>query len=219
VTHERYRPVVSIRARPLRVAGLAILLLGASGCGREEVRLSIAKPRDGQSVRTSKLNVRGTVTPADAEIRVNERPVRLRDGAFHTTVRLHRGRNRINIVAKSPKRTSDIRDIIVKRLRTRAESAAIRRRRAEQRAAAATRAALRRTAPSSSARGRYPASFRRSFMAACQANSNAAFCGCTLTYLESHVALQDLERLQAQLFTGALPRPLVAAATACRSRA
>jgi hypothetical protein len=56
-------------------------------------------------------------------------------------------------------------------------------------------------------------------MAACQTHSKAAFCGCTLTYLETHYRLRDLEQVRAQLLRGELPRPLVAAATACRSRA
>lgn len=218
---------MSLRATPARAAGLAILLaLVASGCGHEDVRLSIAAPQDGQTVRTSKLRVQGKVKPADARVRINKRPVRLRGGTFQTTVRLHRGHNRINVTAKSVGRTTDIKDIIVLRARTRAEIAAAGRRREARRAAAsaaraarAARAAVRRAA-SRRAGVRYPAEFRRSFMASCQVHANAAYCGCTLSYLENHVPASDLGQLQAQLFsTGSLPKPLLTAAVVCSSKA
>ena len=217
---------MSLRATSY-AAGLATLLFVAAGCGHESVRLSIASPHDRQTVRTAKVRVHGKVQPADATVRINKRPIRLRDGAFGMTVRLHRGRNRINIVAKSSGRTSDIRDIIVRRGRTRAELAASDRRRVARRAAAAlearraaaaARAALR-ASKRPGAGGRYPPEFRNAFMASCQVQANASYCGCSLSYLESHVPVEGLGRLQAELFSSrTLPKPLLAAATACRSR-
>jgi hypothetical protein len=207
---------MSIRA-VLCAVGLASLLLVVSGCGHESVRLSIASPHDSQTVRTAKVRVHGKVEPADATVRINERPIRLRDGAFRMTVRLHRGRNRINIVAKSSGMTSDIRDIIVRRARTRPEIAASNRRREVRRAAAAARAALR-ASRRTRAGGSYQPEFRSAFMSGCQGQGNASYCGCTLSYLESHVPIEDLGGLQAELFSGRSPKPLIAAVAACRSR-
>jgi hypothetical protein len=202
-------------ARLICITGVVILLIGATGCGRERVRLSIATPRDGQTVRSSQLDVRGRVEPANAEIRVDDKPVRTRDGAFTVPVALHRGRNRINVAATSSGRTSEIRDIIVTRARTKAQIAAARRRRAAKRAADAARAAAREDRPT----GRYPQLVRETYMESCGTRASAKVCGCTLRYLEAHVSLEALQRAELRLATsGKLPGFIADAAASCRAR-
>jgi hypothetical protein len=196
-------------------AALAVALLALSGCGKGDVRLSIAAPRDRDTVRTSTIRVRGRVDPPDAAVLVDDRAVDVRDGAFALTVSLHRGRNRINVAATSSGRPSDIRDLVVRRARTHAEIAAARRRRDARRTAAAARRAL---LANSSRQGRYPQLVRDAYMSSCRINGTLQVCRCTLSYLEAHASLASLQRTELEVLTrGTVPRILTDAVAACRS--
>lgn len=202
------------------IAGLMMmmmLMIGASGCGNDDVKLSIAVPSDNQTVSFPELRVSGTVEPESATVRVEDKLVRTRNGIFTTTVTLHRGRNRINIAASSSGRASDVREIVVKRGTTRAEFAAASRRRIARRAAAAARAEIRARRARSTPTGQFSESFRERFMASCQLNGSATQCSCGLRYLERRASLEDLEQARNEIAQGRAPKLLVDGIAACRS--
>ena len=94
---------------PCLLLGAAVLL---AGCGGEEradpsagpVRLALESPRDGFAVSGDRVEVRGRVRPASAEVLVGGEAVDVEDGAFATTVSLEEGNNVVDVVAGAPGR-------------------------------------------------------------------------------------------------------------------
>jgi hypothetical protein len=93
-----------------------------------ELDVVVDKPSDGDTVRYPKVRVEGTVQPADADLRINNRSVNVdSDGSFSKAVNLEIGDNPINVrasVAGSTDRASE--DLTVIRRRTPAEQRAFR---------------------------------------------------------------------------------------------
>jgi hypothetical protein len=88
----------------------ALILLSAAalaGCGAEDrsrspVRLQLSSPGDGAVVRTTTVEVRGTVRPRGAAVEVAGRPAQVSDGTFDAIVPLDAGANVIDVAATAP---------------------------------------------------------------------------------------------------------------------
>lgn len=94
-----------------RVALLIAAGLLLSACGDEprpstqpRVAIKLTAPNDGGSVRAERVEVRGTVTPADASVRVAGEQVEVSAGEFSAEVELEPGGNVIDVTATSPGR-------------------------------------------------------------------------------------------------------------------
>lgn len=90
----------------LIVAGLALSACGeAPATGPEpRVKLRLELPTDGGMVRTDNVEVRGTVTPADAAVQVAGENAQVDGGQFVAKVTLTAGDNVIDVTATSPGR-------------------------------------------------------------------------------------------------------------------
>jgi Glucodextranase, domain B/PASTA domain len=99
-----------MRARPLFAACLAAALVG--GCGGDDgggepraaravlpVALDVRVPADEAVVRAEVIDVRGSVEPASARVRVLGEPAHVRDGSFSAAVPLRPGANVIDVIA------------------------------------------------------------------------------------------------------------------------
>jgi hypothetical protein len=96
------------------VRRLALVLaagLTLAACGEEprpanepRVRLKLDVPSDGRSVRAERVTVRGSVTPADAAVRVAGEDADVTGGAFVAEVVLVPGGNIIDVSATAPGR-------------------------------------------------------------------------------------------------------------------
>jgi Glucodextranase, domain B/PASTA domain len=96
------------------VRRIAILLaagLTLAACGDEprpanepRVTLKLDVPSDGGSIRAETVEVRGTVTPGDAAVRVAGEDAQVEGGEFSAEVTLEPGGNVIDISATSPGR-------------------------------------------------------------------------------------------------------------------
>lgn len=94
-------------ARRLALTGLllAALALAAvlAGCGSSKesvaVRVQITAPADGSTVRSGRVVVRGTVSPANATVQVTGRSAQVGDGIFSVSVPLRYGSNTIDVIA------------------------------------------------------------------------------------------------------------------------
>ena len=208
---------MAIRLSRVTIAGLTMLMIAASGCGSDEVELSVVSPRDNQTVSFTELRVSGTVEPDSATVRVEDKLVPTRNGTFTTTVKLHSGRNRINVAAVSSGRASDVKELVVTRGTTRAEFAAASRRRIARRAAAAARAEIRARRARSRPAGSFSEASRRSFMAQCQVNGPSALCSCGLRYIERNASVEDLEQAYSEITQGRAPKLILDSIAACRS--
>jgi hypothetical protein len=95
------RPVVV-----LLVAGLALAACGEAPKNGPEprVRLKLELPDDGGSVRAEKVEVRGTVVPADSAVQVAGEDADVDGGQFVAQVTLRPGGNVIDVAATSPGR-------------------------------------------------------------------------------------------------------------------
>lgn len=67
------------------------------------MRLSVDAPGDMALLRQASVDVHGVVTPADAHVAVEGKPVRVSGGRFSTTVALLPGTNLIDVVAGAPR--------------------------------------------------------------------------------------------------------------------
>jgi hypothetical protein len=90
----------------LLVAGLA---LGACGetprpATEPRVKLKLDAPDNGGSILADRVAVRGSVTPADADVLVGGKDAEVSDGAFTAEVVLQPGGNVIDVTASSPGR-------------------------------------------------------------------------------------------------------------------
>ncbi len=90
----------------LLAAGLAL-----SACGETprpatgpRVKLELAEPDDGGAVRADRVEVRGTVTPADSIVRVGGEDAQVSGGQFIAQVALAPGGNVIDVTATAPGR-------------------------------------------------------------------------------------------------------------------
>jgi hypothetical protein len=82
--------------------------VATTGCGAAhhgadasatQAKLIVAAPLDGSSVASKHLVVRGTVSPASAQVDVLGQPAQVSGGMFSASVRLRPGGNRIDVVA------------------------------------------------------------------------------------------------------------------------
>ncbi len=107
---------VSLSRIVLRVVSRACVAVGvllAAGCGGEEraprepaehVRLQIAAPRDGSTLRRGTADVRGSVSPRASSVTVLGRPALVAEGRFTVVVPLEPGVNVIDVMATAPRR-------------------------------------------------------------------------------------------------------------------
>jgi hypothetical protein len=94
-----------MRLGPLIAAGFAGALL--SGCGEDTpppkpqkpVQISVSAPIDTAVVQGATMQVRGTVSPAGARVRVQGHVARVSGGEFTSSVQLAQGPNVIDVVA------------------------------------------------------------------------------------------------------------------------
>ncbi len=90
----------------LLAAGLALAACGGTERRPTEPRvtLKLDVPSDGGAVRAETVAVRGTVTPADAAVRVAGRDADVQGGEFTADVELLPGGNVIDVTATAPGR-------------------------------------------------------------------------------------------------------------------
>ena len=100
---------VRARERPLPVTLLVAALIGLllAGCGSaapapRALSLTVTVPVNGITVKVPRIEVLGTIAPARGAVRVGGRRVRVRRGGFRAGIHLHRGLNRIRIIAAEP---------------------------------------------------------------------------------------------------------------------
>ena len=97
------------RSRASLVAVLGAGLVLFAGCGAaststpasKRVQVFLVAPTDNATVAVPSIEVLGTVSPEDAVLRISSRRVRVRHGAFKTSILLHRGLTRIRIKARA----------------------------------------------------------------------------------------------------------------------
>jgi Glucodextranase, domain B len=95
-----------VRVALMAAASLLGLVMAACGGSKTtganaSVKLEIAAPADGSSVRADRVAVRGTVTPSDATVQILGRSVQVGNGVFAGSVPLHPGANTIDVVASA----------------------------------------------------------------------------------------------------------------------
>jgi len=78
--------------------------VATAGCGSSKkaapkVGVNVTAPADGTRVRASRVTVRGTVTPSDANVEVVGRTAQVSNGVFTASVPLSPGSNQIDVVA------------------------------------------------------------------------------------------------------------------------
>jgi hypothetical protein len=111
----RIRLVVLAVAGALTGFAVAAVL---AGCGEEEPKVAsvtVTAPADGSSTRESRITVRGTVTPANAQVTVMGRNAQVANGVFTVSVPLKSGNNDIDVLATGPDVTPGTTTILVKR--------------------------------------------------------------------------------------------------------
>lgn len=92
------------------VGAVCAVLLGCGGSDpapagpREAVRLRIAAPADGATVRGGTVDVHGDVSPAAAAVTVLGRPALVTGGSFSAVVPLEPGVNVVDVIATAPRR-------------------------------------------------------------------------------------------------------------------
>jgi hypothetical protein len=99
---------------PTFAAAVALAAL-APACGddaeppRREpgVKLELGSPRDGEVVRTETVEIRGTVQPRGATVKVLGREIAVDGGSFRAEVPLEPGANLIDVSAGAPGRRTD----------------------------------------------------------------------------------------------------------------
>lgn len=76
-----------------------------TGCGEDEsksAQVQVTAPTDGAVVKSSRVTVRGTVSPPDATVQVLGQSAQVGNGVFTTSVPLKSGKNDIDVVAAGP---------------------------------------------------------------------------------------------------------------------
>jgi Glucodextranase, domain B/PASTA domain len=93
----------SARRLPLAAAAMCALAGGCGGDGSAPapVRLQITSPSDEAVVRSSQVELRGTVRPATATVTVEGHRATVSGGAFHATVALAPGTNVVDVIASA----------------------------------------------------------------------------------------------------------------------
>lgn len=92
----------------MAASGLLIgvaLAATVSGCtsGNDSVaQVQVTAPSDGSSTRANRITVRGTVSPANANVQVLGQNAQVGNGIFTTSVPLTSGKNTIDVVAGGP---------------------------------------------------------------------------------------------------------------------
>jgi hypothetical protein len=98
------------RASVIGTACAAALLPGCGGgddpppAPRDPVRLQISAPADGSVVRGGTVDVRGSVSPASADVAVLGRPALVTGGRFTVVVPLDPGINLVDVAASAGRR-------------------------------------------------------------------------------------------------------------------
>ena len=99
------------RASVIGAACAAALIPGCGGGGgdappapRERVRLQVSAPADGALVRGGTVDVRGSVSPASADVAVLGRPALVTGGRFTVVVPLRPGVNIVDVAATAARR-------------------------------------------------------------------------------------------------------------------
>jgi hypothetical protein len=90
----------------LLAAGLTLAACGEAPRAATEprVKLKLEAPDDGASMRAEAVEVRGTVTPADAAVQVAGENAEVDGGSFSSSVKLEPGGNVIDVTASAPGR-------------------------------------------------------------------------------------------------------------------
>jgi hypothetical protein len=93
----------------VRRTALLLAAVTLAGCGAQarpatspRVKLDLAQPADGGSLRAESVAVTGTVAPAGAAVVVAGQPAKVDGGRFTATVALQPGGNVIDVTASSP---------------------------------------------------------------------------------------------------------------------
>ena len=103
------------RLTPVLGAAGATLAVAIAGCGGQDaasrkpprpVRLHVSSPADTALVDGGTVEVRGTVSPPRAQVRVQGRPARVSGGAFSALVALEQGPNVIDVAATARNRAA-----------------------------------------------------------------------------------------------------------------
>jgi Glucodextranase, domain B/PASTA domain len=98
----------------IRITACCTALAVVGGCGGEDkpppkpprtVALTIQQPGDTSTVASGTIDVRGTVEPATAQVRVLGRPATVSAGSFSIQVPLEPGANVVDVIASAPRRT------------------------------------------------------------------------------------------------------------------
>jgi hypothetical protein len=101
--------------RALLVAVLPALTTLVAACGDDpaprrkepQVRVELGSPSDGTTVRSETVEIRGTVQPAGAQVKVLDREVEVAGGSFSAEVPLEPGGNVIDVSAAARGRRPD----------------------------------------------------------------------------------------------------------------
>jgi len=97
----------------IRIAACCAALAVVGGCGGEDkpppkpprpVALTIQQPGDTATVESGTIDVRGTVEPATAQVRVLGRPASVSGGSFSIQVPLEPGANVVDVMASAARR-------------------------------------------------------------------------------------------------------------------
>jgi hypothetical protein len=96
----------------MRRSLLLVIAAAVAGCGGDDppspaprpVQLQVLAPADGGTVDGDRVEVRGRVVPADADVQVLGRRVDVSGGRFATEVELDEGANLVDVAASSGRR-------------------------------------------------------------------------------------------------------------------
>jgi hypothetical protein len=86
----------------------SVVAVFGGGCGSSSddnsrsAHVQVTAPVDGARVRSSRISVRGTVSPADANVQVLGQPAQVSNGVFSSSVALHSGTNHIDVAVTAP---------------------------------------------------------------------------------------------------------------------
>jgi hypothetical protein len=105
--HGHPRPVRRLpraSGRPLLLITALLLSVTVAACGSSKktpphIAVNVTAPADGSTVRASRVTVRGTVTPPDANVQVVGQAAQVGNGVFTASVPLSPGSNKIDVVA------------------------------------------------------------------------------------------------------------------------
>lgn len=91
------RQVVSIMAVVL--VAVVVIGCGSSSDKKSPASVRITAPEDGATVKSQRVTIRGTVTPADATVQAVGQSAQVTNGVFTASVRLNKGDNRVDVTA------------------------------------------------------------------------------------------------------------------------